>query len=109
MKTKKTVLSILSAFMLLLMPISLSAQDSDQPLGERMKERVVKQKTERSAEVESRLIEIKNMDMSELDGPQKRELRQEVREIEKTTAIHGGVYISVGGLLLIIILLIILL
>ncbi|PKR82238.1 hypothetical protein CW751_02585 [Brumimicrobium salinarum] len=109
MKTKRLLFTFTIAFLGFLMPISVNAQEKDQPLMERLKNRVVKQKTERTDEIEARLQEIKNMDMSELDGPEKRALRQEVKEIEKTTGAGGGVYISVGGLLLIIILLIILL
>jgi len=109
MKTKKLIVTIFGVFTFALVPTALNAQDADKPLTERIKSKVVIEKTERTDEIESRLNEIKNMDMTELDGPQKRALRQEVREIEKTTAVGGGVYISIGGLLLIIILLIILL
>lgn len=109
---KKTAVTIFAALSLLFVPGALNAQENDnmdKPLTERLKDRVVKQKTERTSEIESRLVEIKNMDLSDLDRAEKRALRKEVREIEKTTAAGGGVYISVGGLLLIIILLIILL
>ncbi|SRR5690554_8228566 len=109
MNTKKSIITVFAALTLLLVPTSLKAQESDKPLADRLKDKVVIQKEERSNDVEARLIEIKNMDISELDGPEKRALRKEVREIERTTAAGGGIYISVGGLLLIIILLIILL
>ncbi|WP_107040311.1 hypothetical protein [Brumimicrobium mesophilum] len=109
MKTKKTLIALFGALTLMLVPTTLTAQESDKPLTERLKDRVVIEKEERTSDIESRLIEIKNMDLSDLDRSEKRALRKEVREIEKTTAVGGGVYISVGGLLLIIILLIILL
>lgn len=109
MKAKNFFIAIFGALTMMMVPTTLSAQDAEQPLVQRLKDKVVKQKDERSVEIENRLKEIKNMDMSQLDGPEKRALRQEVREIEKTTAVGGGVYISVGGLLLIILLLIILL
>jgi hypothetical protein len=58
----------------------------------------------------ARLNEIKSMDMSKLSFSEKRSLRKEVRTIKVRLAdIGGGVYISVGALILIIILLIILL
>lgn len=58
----------------------------------------------------ARLYEIKNMDISNLTSPQKKELRKEVRTIkQQLSAIGGGVYISVGAVILILILLIILL
>ena len=56
----------------------------------------------------NRLEEIKAMDKDNLSRPERRELRREVKAIKKTQD-GGGVYISVGALILIIILLIILL
>jgi hypothetical protein len=57
-----------------------------------------------------RLDEIDAMDKSTLNAPEKRALRKEVRTIKKELATQGGgVYLSVGALLLIIILLIVLL
>lgn len=111
---KKTAITIFTAFSLLLLPTALTAQDNDKtidkPLTERLKDKVVIEKTERSNEIESRLNEIYEMDKSDMSFGEKRALRKEVRSIEKTTSAGGGgIYISVGGLLLIIILLIILL
>ncbi|MBK9016388.1 MAG: hypothetical protein IPM82_21235 [Saprospiraceae bacterium] len=57
-----------------------------------------------------RLEEINAMDKSKLTTPEKRQLRKEVRSIKKSVAADsGGVYISVGALLIVIILLILLL
>jgi hypothetical protein len=57
-----------------------------------------------------RLDEINTMDKSTLNSSEKRVLRKEVRSIKKElTTLGGGVYISVGAVLLIIILLILLL
>lgn len=56
-----------------------------------------------------RLDEINAMDKSNLSASEKKELRKEVRTIKKEVkALGGGVYISVGVLLLIIILLLVL-
>ncbi len=58
----------------------------------------------------ARLEEIKSMDKSDLGFSEKRQLRKEVRGIKHTLARdYGGVYISVGSLLVVIILLILLL
>ena len=58
----------------------------------------------------TRLNEIKTLSENELSSPEKKKLRKEVRSIQQTLAhINGGVYISVGALILIIVLLIILL
>ncbi|MEO8151059.1 MAG: hypothetical protein ABI723_25725 [Bacteroidia bacterium] len=65
------------------------------------------------AEIKSllfRLEEIKAIDKSKLESAEKRELRKEVRSIrERLREVGGGVYISVGALIIIILLLILLL
>lgn len=69
------------------------------------------EKEARVHELENRLEEIKAMDLSSKSRAEKRELRKEVRHIEKEmkTMSSGGVYISVGSLIIILLLLIILL
>jgi hypothetical protein len=58
----------------------------------------------------NRLDEINSLDKSTLNAREKRALRKEVRSIKKELATSGGgVYLSVGALLLVIILLIVLL
>lgn len=58
----------------------------------------------------ARLEEINEMDKSDLTKAEKRDLRKEVRQIDKTLTLNGGgVYLSVGALILVIVLLIILL
>jgi hypothetical protein len=57
-----------------------------------------------------RLEEINEMDKSDLTRSEKKELRKEVREIDKTLALNGGgVYLSVGAIIIVILLLILLL
>lgn len=57
-----------------------------------------------------RLQEIKELDISTLNKTEKRELKSEVREINKELKrAGGGIYLSVGALLVVIILLILLL
>ena len=55
-----------------------------------------------------RLEEINEMDKSEMSRSEKKELRNEVRQIDKALG-GGGVYLSVGALVLVIVLLILLL
>lgn len=56
-----------------------------------------------------RLNEINEMDKSDLKASEKKNLRKEVRSIEhRLTPAGGGVYISVGAVILIVLLLIIL-
>ena len=64
----------------------------------------------RAQQLLQRLEEIKSMNKSEMTGSEKKDLRQEVRGIKKEMkAISGGVYLSVGAIIIIILLLILLL
>jgi hypothetical protein len=65
----------------------------------------------RGQELVNRLEEIKAMDIESMSRSEKRKLRREVRSIEKEMREinDGGVYISVGGIIIILLLLILLL
>jgi hypothetical protein len=64
----------------------------------------------RAQQLLQRLEEIKDMSKSELTSSEKKDLRKEVRSIKKEMkAISGGVYLSVGAIIIIILLLILLL
>lgn len=64
----------------------------------------------RAQQLQNRLEEIKNIDTRELSRAEKKTLRREVREIKKElAALSGGVYLSVGAIILIALLLILLL
>lgn len=64
----------------------------------------------RVQQLQSRLEELKSIDTRGLSRAEKKMLRREVREIKKELeAISGGVYLSVGALILIALLLILLL
>lgn len=58
--------------------------------------------------IESRLVEIRKMDKSNLTSVEKKELRKEVKNLRKE-ARSNGVYLSVGAIIIIILLLILLL
>jgi Flp pilus assembly protein TadB len=74
---------------------------------------MVSGKTAASAEAQAllaRLDEINSMDKSTLTKPEKKQLRKEVRSINKSLrTISGGVYISVGAIIVILLLLLLLL
>lgn len=64
---------------------------------------------EQLVRLEQRLQEIRDTDMKELSREEKRALRGEVKKIKKEMkALSGGVYISIGALILIALLLILL-
>lgn len=63
----------------------------------------------RATVLKNRLEEIKAMDKRELSKSEKKALRKEVRAIKQEMAdISGGVYLSVGAIILIVLLIILL-
>ena len=62
----------------------------------------------RSQQLTNRLMEIKNMDKSNLTSEERKELRKEVKEIRREER-RSGIYLSVGAIIIIILLLILLL
>lgn len=65
---------------------------------------------ERAKILNDRLIEIKEMDKSNLTAAERRELRSEVKEIKQELAqLSGGVYLSIGAIIVVLLLLILLL
>jgi len=64
---------------------------------------------ERLTEIETRVEEIKEINLSDLDNEERRALKKELKELNKEAKqVGGGVYISVGAIILILILLIVL-
>ena len=63
----------------------------------------------RAMALETRLNEIKALNKHEMTRAERKALRKEVKEIKKELAVGGGVYLSVGAILLIALLLILLL
>ena len=69
----------------------------------------VENKEEKANRLTNRLEEIRSMDTKKLSREEKKALRVEVRAIKKELkAISGGVYLSVGAILLIALLIILL-
>lgn len=62
----------------------------------------------RAKQIESRLVEIKNIDKTNLTKAEKKELRKEVKSLKKEAA-SQGIYLSIGAVIIIILLLILLL
>lgn len=102
MKTKRTLLSLVALMMLLSFnPIAVKASGENPPSPK-------VENTQKIAELEMRLNEINAMDKTDMSNAEKRALRKEVKTIKRTID-NGGIYISVGGLIIILLLLIILL
>ncbi|MBB6502755.1 hypothetical protein [Pedobacter cryoconitis] len=72
-------------------------------------EMTVEQKAELQ-KIVNRVEEIKAMDKSNMSRAEKKELRKELREMkQRARGISGGVYLSVGAIIIIILLLILIL
>ena len=102
---KKFIYSLVLVFTLAISTNTVSAADKKDP------------KTEMSVEdkakfekIVSRVDEIRNMDKSNLSREEKRALRSELKEMkQQARAMSGGVYLSVGAIIIIILLLILIL
>lgn len=105
---KKLTLGIITAFLLLtLIPTQLKAGTKTSTLS------MATTKSFESAKANAllvRLDKINAMDKSKLSSPERKQLRKEVRSIKSQLSdLGGGVYLSVGAILIIILLLILLL
>ena len=68
------------------------------------------QKAARLEEIKSRVNEIKAMDKSTLSRTERKALKKELKDMNKEArAVKGGVYLSVGAIIIIILLLILIL
>jgi hypothetical protein len=104
---KLAICLIMTCLSLTLIPLQLNATSKSEPTS------VPAPKPAESPEVkalELRLNEINAMDKSKMKSAEKKTLRKEVKSINhKMHDIGGGVYLSVGAVILIVILLIVLL
>ncbi len=102
---KKFIYSLVLVFSLAISTNTVFAADKNDP------------KTEMSVadkakfdKIVSRVEEIRNMDKSNLSRDEKKELRKELKEMkEQARAMKGGIYLSVGAIIIIILLLILIL
>ncbi|MCH6201809.1 hypothetical protein MMU07_19675 [Aquiflexum sp. LQ15W] len=103
MKRFNLILMLAMAFAFFSSPLVLAGDKNKEEAKPKMSEAEMKILVDR-------LEDIKTMDRSLMDRTEKKELRSEVREInEEIKRNGGGVYLSIGALLLVIILLILLL
>ncbi|MEO5582228.1 MAG: hypothetical protein ABIR66_06025 [Saprospiraceae bacterium] len=102
---KNLKLLFLSGFLLFsIMPAGVIAANSSNPVPATSKLAVESVQTKI---FEARIAEIKAMDKSKLNAAEKKQLRKELRTMKH--AVSGGVYLSVGAIIIIILLLILLL
>jgi hypothetical protein len=84
--------------------------DDKKPAKEAVAIMTEEQKATRLQEIKSRVQEIKAMDFSTLSKEDRKAVRKELKEMRKEArAIGGGVYLSVGAIIIIILVLILIL
>jgi hypothetical protein len=109
---KLRIYLIAIALLLAIQPLQLNAATIKDPI-EILDPKTKTAESEKAKTLVLRLNEINEMDKSNLKSSEKKELRREVREIKTelkaTEARGGGVYLSVGAIIIIVLLLIILL
>jgi hypothetical protein len=104
-----------TAILALLLTVSVTSVhaangDEKNPKKEMAADMTEAQKAARMEEIKSRVNEIKAMDKSELSRTDRKALRKELKDMNKETrAMKGGVYLSVGAIIIIILLLILIL
>jgi uncharacterized membrane protein len=101
---KKQIYFLATAIMLMLATPSVMAKDV------KAKPEMTENQKARFVEITRRVEEIKNMDKSELSRQDRKDLRNELQEMKKEAkAMNGGIYLSVGAIIIIILLLILIL
>ncbi len=105
---KKTILNLSLAAMMMLGG-TLVAEAKDKPV--KPENELTEAQVQRLEEIDARVLEIKEMDFSEMTRAEKKEVKSELKELHKEAKRNSGsgLYISTGALIIIIILLIILL
>ncbi len=107
MNTKKTLR--FAAFVMLI-AITMPASSAELALEPSSSNSPAKIENPRAQKLIQRLEEINGMSKSEMTRLEKKDLRKEVKDIKKEMkVIKGGVYLSVGAIIIIILLLILLL
>ena len=87
-----------------------ATNNNDRPNKERVEKMTDEQKMVRLEEIRSRVSEIKEMDKSVLSRSERKAVKKELREMRKESKeMKGGVYLSVGAIIIIILLLILIL
>jgi cell shape-determining protein MreC len=113
-KTKITSMKkiIVSTFLLLFSFASLTVSAMDKKtLNDNLSAMTNEQKEARYNQMKQRVEEIKNLDRSTLTREEKRELKAELKDMNREAKAAGksGIYISTAGIIIIVLLLIILL
>ncbi len=91
--------------------ITANATSGNKAIREKVAGMTETQKEERIQQIQQRAEEIKAMDKSQLTKIERRDLRNELKDMNKEAKAigHGGIYISLAGIIIIILVLILIL
>lgn len=100
----KKLFAILALFASTQLLVAAPANDENSKKG---KTELTEAQKERLAEIEARVDEIKAMDFSTMSKEEKKDVRMELKDMkEEAKRAGGGVYISVGAIIIILLILI---
>jgi GMP synthase PP-ATPase subunit len=107
----KISIAILSLLLTITVSNSYASTIVDRrPLKERVASMTENEKKVRLEEIKARVEYIKEMDKSELSRSERKALKKELKDMNKEArTMSGGVYLSVGAIIIIILLLILIL
>lgn len=108
---KRKVVVILLLLLASFTSIPTFAKNDKKAIEEKVASMTKEQKETRIVEIKARVEEIRNMDKSKLTSADRKALRHELRDMntESKALGNGGIYISLGALIIIILLLILIL
>jgi hypothetical protein len=99
---KKKIYFLVTALLLSFASPAVMAKDSKPE-----KAPLTEQQQKRLQSIEQRVLEIKKMDKSSLTRQERKDLRKELLEMKKEAKVmSGGVYLSVGAIIIILLVLI---
>lgn len=96
--------------LILIFTLGISANTVSAAEGNKVKTEMTAEQKAQFERLTNRVEEIRKMDKSDLSRAEKKELRKELKELKsQANAMKGGVYLSVGAIIIIILLLILIL
>src|SRR4051794_23000577 len=103
---KKKIFYFATTFLFAISTISANASSADKSIRERVAGMTETQKEEFIQQIKQRVEEIKAMDKSQLSKIERKDLRDELKNMNKEAKAIGGhgIYISLGALIIIILL-----
>jgi len=107
---KKHFFYFIATFLFAVGSVSASASSNTKAIRDKVNGMTDAQKEERITQIQQRVEEIKAMDKSQLTKAERKDLRRELKDMNKEArAAHGRTTIVIAGLVIIILLLILIL